>query len=353
MKFKKTIDLMVFALIFNMIGEAALTKDVCAADVPAPRADGSTTSDGNVSVITHEKKMDLIAKFREKYGPIIEKNSKIEDGQLFLSCYYSKPDTIREMFVDLSKLIWLTELTIRHADYVSLHPFHDLQNLRTLYLDCCRNLQDLDEVQNLRSLEELYLSCCKGFKSLDWLQRGMLRLKCLSLSECEVTSLSGLGQCPELEVLSLSFCRSLNGLEGLQVDLPKLTDLYLYESGVTSFRGLEHCKELVELDFGSCKGLKSLDWLQGCSPKLKKLCLSSSGVASLEGLKRHQKLVELDLEDCTWREESEIEGLINLPNLKTIHAFGSLNGLDEQSKAGLQQRFSGRGITLSFQHNLI
>ncbi|MDR2781827.1 MAG: hypothetical protein LBB21_05255 [Holosporaceae bacterium] len=68
MKFKKTISLTAFTLIFSIIGGAVLTEDIWATDVAAPSADESAVSDGDVHVITPEEKEDLITGFLRKYG---------------------------------------------------------------------------------------------------------------------------------------------------------------------------------------------------------------------------------------------------------------------------------------------
>ncbi|MDR2782197.1 MAG: hypothetical protein LBB21_07175 [Holosporaceae bacterium] len=103
MKFKKTISLSVFALIFSIIDGAVFTSNVRAMDTVAP----SAVSDGNVCAITDVEKRDLARNFILKHRSFINVYSKFSEfcgGQLCLGYKSDEPygpERTHEMLVDV------------------------------------------------------------------------------------------------------------------------------------------------------------------------------------------------------------------------------------------------------------
>ena len=154
--------------------------------------------------------------------------------------------------------------------------------LKTLNLEHCVLLKNLDNLSTFTGLTSINLSYCTQLKNLDGLSN-CTKLTNLDLSggdgsdddylPMSIINIDGLLACKDLSTLDLSYCHSLKNLDGI-VNCTKLTELDMEECiSIENIDGLEKCTELTHLSLRFCESLKNLNGLVNCT-KLEKLDLS-------------------------------------------------------------------------------
>ena len=140
---------------------------------------------------------------------------------------------------------------------------------------------DLSALNGLSGLRSLQLEGCKGLTNLDALKR-QTELQSLWLGGCKrlanVDALTGLS---ELRALSLEGCPSLTNVDALK-GLSSLESLTLFGcAGLTNVDALNGLSRLQSLELIGCTGLTNVDGLNGLS-SLQSLCLKRSRALSRE-----------------------------------------------------------------------
>ena len=195
-----------------------------------------------------------------------------------------------------------------------------LDTVKTLTLDACEALDNLDALCGLSSLETLCLEGCGSLTSLDTL-RDLPALQELRLIECDaIERLDGLGAIQSLRTLRLWWCGTIVSLESLPQSLELQTLDLSWCKRVTDLTGLAGRSALQCLDISGCDELSRLDGI-GDLPALQTLdlswCLSLTSLAGLGSLPALQTLRLIGCDGFT-----SLEGLAAVPALQALEMEG-------------------------------
>lgn len=177
---------------------------------------------------------------------------------------------------------------------------------------------------------------------LNRLTSRLSHLEKIDLSGChQLTSLTPLGNCPQLVALKmnhleavedLGFLSKLHLLQKLHVDgCPNLSQFHvigelgrLKKLSIRSSKGLESveflsgCPFLTDLDVGRCPSLKSLEGLV-CGDRLKALLIDQcSAIRDFDVLEQLKALEELNISECSYL--PSLDGLKGMHQLKALSA---------------------------------
>ncbi len=188
---------------------------------------------------------------------------------------------------DLAYMPYLQKLSI-HSETMDLAPLGQLPQLISLDLSGCR--PDEDTMAAIGA---------------------MTALESLNLSDCELSSLTGLEDCTALRVLNLES----NTIRNLSVlsDLTNLEELNLAYNAVVSLDALMPLSKLQKLDV-SFNSLTSLQTLGSCS-SLTALYASDNAITTLAGLERLGNLTELTVSQNQIADVAPLAGLKKLSEL--------------------------------------
>ncbi|XP_031380256.1 protein SUPPRESSOR OF npr1-1, CONSTITUTIVE 1-like isoform X2 [Punica granatum] len=227
----------------------------------------------------------------------------------------------------------LEKLYLRECKAIeSLPNLSRLQRLKTLRIETCEKLRQLDGLEELESLEELDMSGCKAIESLPDLSR-LQRLTFLSTVACEkLRQLDGLEQLEPLEELDISGCKAIESLP----DLSRLQSLTFLSTvaceKLLQLDGLEELKSLEVLNIRGCKAIESLPYLSRLQRLRTLRTEACEKLRQLDGLEELEPLKKLDISGC-----KAIESLPDLSRLKRLKTLGTeaceklrqLHGLEE------------------------
>jgi len=185
-----------------------------------------------------------------------------------------------------------------------------LEQIRSLGIDrpTCR----FDVLGELESLEEIYLD--------DWRPgaNSLFRLRNLvkaGLRKYGLPNLQGLANWSYLRELWISVGK-LEDLSGIPASITKLrlTDL----RRLRSLQPVSACDNLEELLLQGCRKIRSLDGLQSCR-QLRTLSIAKGGqLETLDAVRNLEKLEYVFLADGTDLQETDVDALYTLPNLKKL-----------------------------------
>lgn len=258
-----------------------------------------------------------------------------------------------ESFEDLSKLIYLTDLTMADCGLDGAGFLTGLQYLERLSITGSTiSGEDLTAIATLPNLQELTLSDC-GLSNIGALASAQ-QLRYLDLSENAIRDIDVLASLISLEELHLQH-NALTGLTALSA-LGNLEILDVSYNALTSITPISTCVSLTWLDarenkltnLGAVDNLGSLtdlavghnsltdvSVLSGCAA-LESLDISNNAVTDITGLSALVKLREFDFShnqvavlpewpaDCAL---SDINGAYNL--LVSLDALGGLESLNK------------------------
>lgn len=260
---------------------------------------------------------------------------------------------------DLALLPYLQELIIDGQTFDSVDFLASLSNLRTLVLTDCRfPANELEIIAGLPMLENLTMSNC-SLSTLSGLEnaRNLIKLDLhnntirnlaplstltalreLDLSHNAVTNLSALSNLSNLEALNVSYniltdvapldtCQRIttliannNQISTLEgiAQLTGLTNLNLYKNALTEISDLANCTELVELEIGN-NSIEDISVLSNIS-SLEVLSFASNQVTNLPNWGEDAKLRSID------GSYNQIQSLSPLRNMHTLtHIFMDYN----------------------------
>ena len=194
--------------------------------------------------------------------------------------------------------------------------------LEKLFADNASGTQ-LHNICGLSELSELYISNCKV--SIDVLEAlsKLPKLKSLTLTNCEISSLTGLSGAITLEYLDLSN-NAVRNLESIAT-LPNLKTLILSHNAVDDITTLTGLKSLTKLDV-SYNALTSLDGIAALS-NLTWLNADNNAITQIDGIKAMNGLSYLSLNA---NKIKDITPITTCAALTEVNIAG--NGLSDISK---------------------
>ena len=196
---------------------------------------------------------------------------------------------------------------------------------------------DLTPLENLTILEKLCMTDCRipddGLKIISSLQN----LRSLTLSNCNLSTISGLNSLTNLELLDISH-NTIRNLSPL-TQMTNLTELYLQHNAVTDLTIVGNLKKLQVLD-ASYNAFTSAAPLISCTT-LEWLSLSNNKITSTDGLSRLTSLSHLDLSDNNLSDISPIASCKKISELNvsnnTITDISALSSLNELTNFDFSQ----------------
>ena len=212
---------------------------------------------------------------------------------------------------DLSKLPFLTRLTMDGMEFDSLSALSSLTSLEDLVLsDMTLTTADLQTIAALPQLKEL------------------------TMVQCGLSSIAPLSEAKGLTYLNISG-NTLRDLTSL-AELSELKELHLNHNAVTDLVSLSGLSKLEVLDL-SFNSVTTPAPLSGCI-RLRELSLSNNALSDLEGLSRLTALENLDLSFTGLTDVSVLAintGLTHLDisnnsltDISTLNALTNLNSLN-------------------------
>ena len=279
-------------------------------------------------------------------------NSVIYSDQLWEIKSFVVPEGAQTLN-DLSRFVYLENLTIQNFGIDSLAFLTNLPTLRKLDLSGCRfPAAELNIIGSLPNLQDLNLSKC-GLSTLAGLEHAielsylnlsensvrnlsplssLFRLQELNLSQNAVTDLTQLGNLAHLTKLDVSY-NALNSIAPI-APCSKLTWLNASHNALTSVSAVENLTGLTYLNL-SKNNLTDVRTISGCT-ELQELYLANNSITDISSFKTLTKLVDFDfsynavtelpqwpVDDCALR---SINGSYNeITSLKPLSGIDSLN----------------------------
>ena len=206
--------------------------------------------------------------------------------------------------------LWqITELEVP-TDAITLEDLGYLTYLETLTVSG-RNMSNLQDFADLSHLKKLDLSGCRfpseGLATI----ASLPQLKELTISNCGLSTLSGLEQAKGLEILDASnnTIRNLDPIAGLS----ELTELYLQHNAVTELTVVGRLSNLTALDV-SYNALSSIAPLSG-NVRMTKLYATNNQISDVSTASSLPILEELRLD---YNSLSDLSGLSGCTSLKSL-----------------------------------
>ena len=279
-------------------------------------------------------------------------NSVIYSDQLWEIKNFTVPEGAQTL-ADLSRFIYLENLTVHNYNIDSLSFLTDLPTLRKLDLSGCRfPTADMSIIGSLPNLQDLNLSRC-GLSTLAGLENAielsylnlsensvrnlsplssLLRMLELDLSHNAVTDLTQLANMAHLSKLNVSF-NSLNSIAPI-APCSKLTWLDASQNTLTSVSAVENLTGLTYLNL-SKNNLTDVGTISGCT-ELQELYIANNSITDISSFSTLTKLVDFDfsnnavtalpqwpVDNCALR---SIDGSYNeLTSLKPLSGIDTLN----------------------------
>ncbi len=195
----------------------------------------------------------------------VDTDEVIYSDKLWTITSFTVPENVKS-FNDLTRLPYLQSLTIQNYNLSSLQFLNSLSQLESLTMTECRiSAEDLSIIAAIPTL------------------------KILSISDCGLSTLSGLEIAQNLEVLDLSE-NTVRNLEPL-IGLTRLRSINLSQNAVTSLSALSGLVNLEKLDV-SYNSISSILPITGCQ-KLAWLDVSSNSLSNLDGIDNLPALTHL------------------------------------------------------------
>ena len=229
--------------------------------------------------------------------------------------------------LDLSKLVNLTELSLKSCDELASLDLSKLVNLTKLSIDPFDKFTSLD-LSKFVNLTELSLSSCGQLTSLDLTK--LVNLTDLSLSSCDQLTSLDLTKCvnltrlyldpnssffgdPDVQLTSLDLSKQVN-LTSLSISsCDKLTSLDLSKLVNLTRLSISSCDQLTSLDLSKLVNLTKLS-IQSCS-QLTSLDLTKLVNLTDISLWSCDQLPSLDLSKCVKLTDFDCRGFDLLPSL--------------------------------------
>ena len=223
------------------------------------------------------------------------------------------------------------------ADVASLEDLKYMTYLESLTLSG-RNMSNLNGLTELNHLKTLNLSTCRFPANSIALIAGLPALQELNLSDCGLSTISGLDAAQRLTSLDLS-SNTIRNLEPL-TELTSLTELHLQHNAVTDLTVLGSLTKLETLDV-SYNSLSSITPLSGCV-RLTSLNVSNNQLYDVSTVSSLPILSELLLD---YNQLTNLDGLSGCKALKTLSVSNNtLENLDGIAALGTLE-------TLDFSYN--
>lgn len=235
--------------------------------------------------------------------------------------------------------LWqITELEVP-SDAMTLEDLIYLTYLESLTVNG-RNMSNLQDFAGLNHLKKLDLSGCRfpadGLKTI----ASLPQLKELNLSDCSLSTLSGLEGAESLEILDVSN-NTIRNLEPLS-NMAALSELYLQHNAVTNLTAVGGLSELSILDV-SYNALTSIAPLTG-NLRLTKLNAANNQIGDVSPAASLPMLAELNLD---YNSLTDISGLSGCASLKTLTVSNNqLSSIDALSGMSTLER-------LDFSYNSV
>lgn len=211
---------------------------------------------------------------------------------------------------ELTKVPFLTDLTLNQGTYENLTSISSLANLKTLVIDgVTLDSAELSAIASLPSLSSLSLTRCNlsGISELS----NATQLTYLDLSNNSISNIDPLSSLTELEFLNISF-NAVSQLTAL-TSATKLRELDISQNTITSVVALSGCKSLEALR-ADHTGLANLEGLEKLT-ELQKLYVVGNQISGIEQLETLTKLTELDLSNNLITDLSALAGISSIRTL--------------------------------------
>ncbi len=215
----------------------------------------------------------------------------------------------------LSNALWdIQEFTVP-AEAFSYQDLTLMPNLKKLTFEP-QAVESLSFAASLTNLEELDLTGCKFAPEELAHLTGLVSLKTLILSDCNLSTIAGLENAVALYTLDLSN-NTLRNLDVLST-MVTLKELNLQHNAVTSLSALGSLSELEKLDI-SFNNVSDLSPLSKCL-KLTSLLAGNNQLKKLASVSSLKNLTELDVE---YNQLTSVEALPGLTELKNLSIAGN------------------------------
>lgn len=215
-----------------------------------------------------------------------------------------------ESLSDLSKLPFLTALSIRDSKITDLSPLSSLSALEKLIIaDTNVSTDALSAIGSLTKLTELSMTGC-GLSNISALST-VTGLTYLDLSDNTIRDLTALENMPELTYLNLNH-NAVTELTSIG-KLTKLTALDLSYNSITVPGPLTSCVQLAILDLTG-NGITSVDGLETLE-NLQALSLAFNKLENVDPLSANVNLTVLDISNNTITDITKLNTLVALVNL--------------------------------------
>lgn len=254
----------------------------------------------------------------------VDENHALYTNELWTITSFAVPRDA-ESLSDLSKLPFLTRLTLRENQFESLSALSALSSLDELVIaDTMVSAEDLQTIASLPKLTKLTLTGC-GLSGISALSNAT-NLTYLDLSNNTIGDLTALENMPELTYLNLNH-NAVTTLDSIG-KLTKLTALDLSYNSIAVSAPLAGCTELSILDLtgNSIVTLDGLDKL----PKLQALSVAFNQLTDVNLLAANTTLTVLDISNNTITDITALNTLTNLVNLN--FSYNQVSKLPEFSK---------------------
>jgi len=241
----------------------------------------------------------------------VDSGAKIMTDTLWNITELDMPQGIQR-YEDLKLLPYLQKLNISGFRYENMEFLTTLTELQELHMDSCRfPVEDIATIASLPKLEKL------------------------TLSNCALSTISGLENAVNLTYLDLgsNTLRNLEPLSGLTM----LRDVNLGHNAVTDLTMLSGLTELTTLDI-SYNSVHTLSPLAQCS-KLSWLNAGNNMISTLEGIESFTALTHLDLDHNKLSDVYQLSNCTQLTELNLsnniLKEIESLSALTELTKLNI------------------
>ncbi|KAM7508445.1 hypothetical protein LguiA_018898 [Lonicera macranthoides] len=216
------------------------------------------------------------------------------------------------------KVLDLSRTRLRRAHHLS-----NFTTLERLFLSECESLEEIEPLdRNLINLRVIDLSNCWSLRTLDCSK--FANLESLDVHDCmKLHSLDGLGQLELLRYLNASDCYSLKILPDLS-NIKMLKELKIMRCmRLTEIRGLGGLKSLTYLNMVGCRSIETLHDLSKLRMLKELNLLCCIKLREVECVRVLESLESLNLSWCHSLEK--IPDLSTLKNLKELRICGIMD----------------------------
>ena len=250
----------------------------------------------NAGTITpHDLGINNVTHLIEYFGTECSKIIRL-DLQNFSPLNTSDIEKISEHFKNVNYLL-LLKCTIN--DDAIVH-FTNMNHLKSLTLEECEQLNNVNLLQNCKELTTLDFSGSTHIQDFSFLQN-CPKIKSINFAGChQINDFRFLKNCTEITALKFWGCSGqINDISFLE-HCPHITSLKLIENEqINDFSFLNNCPNLIELDLSDCCHINDFSFLQNCRELASLSLRRCQQIDDFSFLQYCKNLTSLNLSDCT------------------------------------------------------